>query len=226
MDTDTSTCDVVIPYKTSYPDTELFYSLRSFRNVRHRNIYLVGDKPSWYKGHHIEVEHYKWLNAYTVHNQENKIRAACELPELSENFILSNDDFFIMKPVILKQYHRGFLKDHIAQRNKRDQYQRSLVQTLELLNRMGIENPLSFELHVPMIMNKDKRLQLSYDMETWLKRGYIPLFRSLYGNLHIDNAEYMSDVKNVGDFENYTYLSTSEATFKGSIGNYIKQVIQ
>lgn len=226
MDTDTSTCDVVIPYKTSYPDTELFFSLKSFKNVRHRDIYLVGDIPSWYRGKHIQVSEYKWFNSYSVHNQENKIRAACLHNGVSADFILSNDDFFIMQPIELKQFNRGLLSDHIASRGKRDQYQKSLNQTLEILRTLGVDNPLSFELHVPMLFNKAKRLQLSYDMERWLKRGYMPLFRSIYGNLYITDSEYMEDVKNTDDYEGKIYLSTNEQTFKQNIGAYIKQMLK
>ncbi len=226
MDTDTASCDVVIPYRKVTPDTELFFALKSWKNIPHRNIWIVGDKPDWYKGNHIPITEYKWNIHIPIHNQENKIRAACEHPDISDDFILSNDDFFIMKPTQLKLFNRGTLQQHISERQRRDQYQRSLQQTLEILHRQDIAEPLSFDLHIPMLLNKQKRLELSYAMEPKLNRGYMPLFRSLYGNLYPEPSEYMVDVKNIGNFTDSVYLSTSDKTFKTDIGDYIKSVLQ
>lgn len=224
MDTNDYTCDVVIPYRTSYPDTELFFSLQSLDNTPHRDIYLVGDKPKWYEGKHLKPEKYQWLIHDPIHNVENKVRFACEQDELSENFILTNDDIFIIKSTTIKPFNRGLLIDHIAARKRHDRYKISLLQTYDILRHMGVDNPLSYELHIPMFMNKKKRLELSYDMEMYFKKGQSPLMRSIYGNIYFKDSEHMEDVKNTTNFDN-TYLSTDEASFKKDIGNHIKLML-
>lgn len=226
MDTNTNTCDVVIPYRKAHPDTELIYSLKSLQNLPHRHIYVVGDKPLWYKGNHIPIKERKWLKHHPIHNQEIKIRTACELAELSDEFILSNDDFFVMKPVKLKHYHRGLLLDQIQARKRKDQYTNSLIDAYDILRHMGIANPLSYELHVPMLLNRQKRLQLSYDMEKYFLKRKSPVMRSVYGNLYVRNSEYMDDVKNIDGYKDSTFLSTNETTFTGNIGKYIKLMLR
>jgi hypothetical protein len=58
-------------------------------------VWLVGGKPDWYSGNFIEVDqkHHKYANAI------NNLQALCNSEEISNNFILMNDDFFIIKPI-------------------------------------------------------------------------------------------------------------------------------
>jgi hypothetical protein len=78
---------------------ELKYSIRSLEKYMRdlRRVYVVGEECP----HLPNVEHVfmqdptkeGWKNAYL------KIKRACELQELSSEFLLMNDDFFLTKPM-------------------------------------------------------------------------------------------------------------------------------
>jgi len=75
-------------------DEEIRYSLRSIEKHMQDldNVYVVGERPDFL----INIKHIsckdphgeKWKNAH------HKIMTACNLGELSEEFLLMNDDFF------------------------------------------------------------------------------------------------------------------------------------
>lgn len=74
---------------------EMFYSLRALQQHMRdlRNVYIVGICPRWLRNvEHLavpDVHEKKWKNAHT------KILAACAHPDLSDEFLLMNDDFFV-----------------------------------------------------------------------------------------------------------------------------------
>lgn len=74
---------------------EIKYSVRSLAEhmLDLRDIYIIGENPGFLPGaKHIpypdEYEE-KWKNAHA------KILKACEIPDISETFLLMNDDFFM-----------------------------------------------------------------------------------------------------------------------------------
>ena len=64
---------------------------------------------------------------------------------------------------------------------------------------MGIDNPLNYEIHVPMKMSKEK-------FDNILRMNHNLLYRSIYGNTSNDESKEMSDVK-VYKSENFASLS-------------------
>lgn len=90
-----------------------------------------------------------------------------------------------------------------------------LYHTYDKLGSYGIHEPLNYELHVPMIMNKLllKRL-LKYKLCLW---------RSLYGNLYEVGGTEMKDVKiykpTSKKFDGTTYTD-KDLTFLSSSDDY------
>ena len=87
--------DFVYIVKESDKNDDLRYSLRSIAKFYpdHR-VWIVGYKPKWVQNvGYIPVKQTgnKWGNSV------KNIIAACESKEISEDFILMNDDFFIIK---------------------------------------------------------------------------------------------------------------------------------
>ncbi len=112
-----------------------------------------------------------------------KIKNACNRMEVTDNFILMNDDFYFLKytPQV-ETYHLGPLID--AEKKgapHHSQYDHSIRQTRQLLTFMGMREPLNFGSHHPMIINKIKFIKMSDAMD-W--RGNQYLFRSVYGNIY------------------------------------------
>lgn len=167
---------------------ELRYSIRSVvASFPDAIIWVVGEPPSWYDGDYIKVKQSstKYRNAY------NNLGAICASSKIPNNFILMNDDFYIIKPVKeIEYFHEGLLIDKAN--NYFDYYQQSaytkkLFETNHKLTRMGYKNPISYELHVPFPVEKWKLARA-------IKNEAL-LWRSMYGNIFGVGGTQIEDVK-------------------------------
>jgi len=196
---------------------ELRYSLRSIiKNCKVDNVFLVGGKPDWYIGEYISVsqKYSKYKNAL------NNFKTICNSNIISNNFILMNDDFFITKPVDkIISYYNGTLQDKIDTYEAvmgRSSYVNRLKITHDKLINMGFDNPLNYEIHVPMKMSKE-------NFNSILGMNHNFLYRSIYGNSYNEESKEMKDVKVYGsenfkslsyDFQKeYPFLSTESGSF-------------
>lgn len=222
--------DILYLLKESNVNEELIYSLRSLVNLPHEQIFFAGGCPKGIKNIiHIPVEQ----NKDKHQNSTNNLIAACKDERLSNNFILMNDDFFILNPIKNPaeelNLNRGEIQevyqDYTTRYLNETTYMIGMRHTMLLLQNLGIKNPLSFELHIPMILNKDKVLEM------FSIKGLesIPVLhkRSLYGNLYIKHSKYTEDNKilSKSDFspqemENKKFLSCSDKGW-GRIKEYI-----
>jgi hypothetical protein len=206
---------------------ELKYSIRSVSfSFPDSNIWVVGGKPDWYIGNYIEVEQKdsKYKNA--VRNLET----ICNSQEISESFILMNDDFYIVKKIDkIENFHGGFLLDKInlyQKLNSNSQYTRKLSRTYNKLKALGFEDPLDYELHIPMIMEKEKLKTIIELLDQFL-------WRSIYGNKFNVGGTQMEDVKvyNSGplvlksydlNVDDHTYLSSADSSFNSIFNKILK----
>jgi hypothetical protein len=197
---------------------ELRYSIRSaVKNLPHDKIWVVGGKPHWYTGNYIQVDQER--NKYS--NARKNLRALAGSDEISESFILMNDDFYILNKIDSVPYmHAKTLDEKIRIREDLftgNSYNRLLRQTMKGLHRKVNGPILDYELHVPMIMEKKKLLDVLDFMGLW---------RSTYGNLFDVGGIEMTDVKvyvessvfypNSYKLDNlkYDYLSSSDDSFE------------
>lgn len=217
--------DIVIPYIKSSTD-ELRYCLRSLKNIPHRNVFICGDKPDYISDKVIYLPR-KSRGVSAQHDCELNIRLALEDDRLSDEFIYMNDDFYIIKHIAgLPTYQNGTIRQLIGSRPERPfmKYNNSLRETVKYLN--NFDNPISFELHIPMVMNKNDRLEISNDILPILSKGKTVLPRSIYGNSFCDINEYRQDVKLYTENEQPTdkvFLSTIERSFNGIAGSLLKE---
>lgn len=192
---------------------ELRYSIRSaVANLPHDNIWVVGGKPDWYTGNYIRIKQ----NAMKFDNARNNLNAICRKQEVSPDFVLMNDDFFIVKPIeSLGSYHRGLLEDHISLVKTSPAYKQMLVETLDVINYVTTGPIYSYELHVPMVMNRNKLAKVL---------RFPALWRSLYGNMYNVGGTEHKDVKVFSGttLEEMTsdlpFLSSNDETFNDIIG--------
>jgi hypothetical protein len=159
---------------------ELRYSIRSvMENLPHKNIWVVGGKPSWYSGNHIPVRQ----NGRKYDNARKNMKAIAASSEISEDFILMNDDFFVVGPVNeLFHYHGGLLSERIDfLKNKYgvSAYSQMLTKTAKYLAHRGKRQPLDYALHVPFMMNKNNMSSIIDDEVSW---------RIAYGNLFVTDG--------------------------------------
>lgn len=197
---------------------ELRYSIRStIKNLPHKNIYVVGGKPSWYTGDYVFVAQYP---SKKYQNAQNNLKAIIKNRNISDTFILMNDDFFTVKK--LKEvpvFHGGPLLKKVEKYKKmapNSSYTYKLEKTYNWLINNGYENPLDYELHVPMVMEKERLAKCIKPNILW---------RSLYGNMFNIGGKLIRDVKvyNAGLLvENsynyssmrYPYISTEDSAFE------------
>ena len=204
---------------------ELRYSIRSVvKNAPVRNVWVVGDKPDWYVGNFIPTVPVG--NAFE--NVRNNLRKVIAHPEISEDFVLMNDDFFITRNVnSVYPYYGGLLINRYMEHQELagfNFYANFLRKTDAVLRQQGIKNPLNYELHVPMPFNKTK-LAETIDAPFSI--------RSYYGNIHQIGGEEMGDVKiyshprfvhTSSTIDNGTpYLSTEDGAFD-AIQGYLEDL--
>ena len=197
---------------------ELRYSIRSaIKNLTHDKIWVVGGRPDWYTGNYIEVSQTK--SKYV--NARNNLSAICYAEDISESFILMNDDFYIINKVESVPYmYSGTLDDKIKQREdvfSGNSYLALLRQTLGSLHRKKKSVILDYELHVPMVMEKKKLSKIIKLSGLW---------RSVYGNMFDVGGVKIRDVKvyeqrskfyaysyDINNLQ-YDYISSSDDSFK------------
>lgn len=214
--------DIVYFLKDSINNEELRYSLRSLCNFPHAKVWFYGGCPKGLKpDHHVYVkqdQNNKWNNVSLM------LRLACKNDDISSNFWLFNDDFFIMEKISSPtNYYRGDFYKRIVQLedkyNRMTPYSQMLRKTAQELESLGLDTK-DYSLHIPMLFNKNKALELFRITDCC---G----FRSLYGNYCNLAHETMSDCKIVENNKAWLggcYLSTDEKSFEGAVGQQIKAI--
>ena len=224
-DENSGVMDVVYPVRPGVRNEELRFSLRSLQNIPHGTVWLAGFRPPWVQGvEHIRVRQ----GASKYRNSTGNIRAACAHRDVSDRFILMNDDFFILRPVdTIPTFHRGpvaaVLADYVARHGAGGNYVRGMTDTLRLLENLGFDEPLSYELHTPMIIDKARMgeaLRVGADIPVLHKR-------TLYGNWCRIGGEEAADVKARSIHDRWDpdglFLSTAPAAWKtGRVGAHVR----
>lgn len=186
--------DIVCPVRPGDDNPELRMAIRSWEaNLTYDQIWIVGDQPSWLTGVNFIPGNHAGYHA----NVYNNIRLACEHPDVSDDLVLMNDDFFVTELVDrIDPLYRCLLTDHlnIPRVRRGGWWKTSLETTLVCLQAHGIAEPISYELHVPFPINK------ALMAETLTQFQHVtpdnpPQWRSLYGNLHHIRGRQHHDVK-------------------------------
>lgn len=225
---DTKDMDIVYIVRAGEVNEELRYSLRSLKNIPHRRVVIAGYIPKWvHNVTAIPVEQ-RLMTKYA--NAEQNWQYAMNDTRVTDDFVLFNDDFFVMKPVPgVPTLHRGKLSDVIDYYSNINsgQYLQNMERTRDLLLEFGITEPLSYALHVPMVMNKKRRKVLQATQLMFNEKALDIQMRTLYGNFYHLGGDYYEDVKanKLDDEPNKKaeFLSSNDQTFmRGKIGQYIK----
>lgn len=208
----------------------LRYSLRSVaRNLPHRTVWIVGAVPRWVAPAagriFLDQPAIKWDAA------RQNFLTACRIPAVSDEFYLFNDDFFVMGPVeTVPPMHRGRLRDqidHFTRTGLRGPYLAGMKESYWTLARAGVADPVSYDMHVPMLV--DKRKWLAADRRaTELREPNVraKFSRTFYGNVNGIGGELTRDVKvtsMVGALPPGPYASTDPTSWRGMAGRMIKR---
>lgn len=214
--------DIVYFVKDTVENEELRYSLRSLSNFPHAKVWFYGGCPKELKpDEHIKViqdQPTKWANIFKM------FKMACENKDISNNFWLFNDDFFIMNPVKNgPNYYEGDLYKRVVTLEDRHDgitpYSQQLRYTLQELESLGCGTK-NYAVHTPMLINKKKGQELTKIIDG-------SMIRCVYGNYFKVGGENHRDVKIdsvTKKWKDTEYLSTNDKSFKGEVGNQIKEL--
>jgi hypothetical protein len=216
--------DLVVPVREGPANQQLRYALRSWQaNLPHRRVWIIGYKPSWLGG----VGFIPARQTGTKYaNTTQAVRLACEHPEITDTFLYANDDMFVMEPLAeMPILHRGLVREvetYYAGRAS-GPYLRGMWKTRDVLADHGYDDPLSYELHVPLPVGKAGML-------TALDAGrHLDVLhkRTMYGVLNEIGGEQIEDVKVLHRgprFDRSTpFLSTMPDSFaNGEVGRVIR----
>jgi len=218
--------DIVYILKNDIDTDEILYSVRSVvKNFPYDRIWFYGGKPKGLEpDRHVE---YKQIGASKWDRSTDTVRQICSNDEITKDFWLFNDDFFIVEkiddlpPMILGTLGRRVQKIY-DKHNMNTKYSRQLQDTLGVLKRNKYDR-LDYAVHCPILINRDKGLQ------TIKKFSGHPMFRSLYGNHHAIGGQVTEDFKVFGldelPREGVAIVSTTDKSWRdGKVGRYIRDM--
>lgn len=148
----------VLGNESKHNNNELKFSLRSLEKhcSGFNNIYLIGERPWWITG----IKHYPHKDTQPkAISILNKIKYACKLQTLSDQFLFINDDHFFVKDLDITemeyQYNNSEREKILETREKTDGYRMLIENT----NKVAI-NGNYFDIHKPIIYDKKKFLAM------------------------------------------------------------------
>ena len=217
--------DICYILKPDIKPDELIYSLRSVEaNFPHRYVWFVCGQPD------SLVPDRRLVHVQSGNSKWNLIKSSMweivRNEEITEDFFLFNDDFFIMKPTDTEHWTNfvdGTLEERIISGHKdggMNPYLRTLFKADQELKTLGCPR-MNYDVHLPMLMNKQKVIAS-------INQCSSPQMRSIYGNINRDPYIIHPDVKvcqmDVVPHEP-DFLSTNEESFNdGAVGNYIRSM--
>lgn len=231
-------CVYILGSGSKHLDIEFFYSLKGvkkfLRNVR--RVHVIGDSPqcACYGSPAIPFNHVPHPDRHPdkQKNARDKLKRACETADITERFLLMNDDFYFTQEVDAESvpyYREGTLGDQIEwRRSNKSNYYKALCATEEVLKELG-KPTLNFEIHVPIIYEKSILGPMLQRGDCWHRRP-VPLVRSLYANLCGHPGVYRADCKIEGPFdipeirrrtEGFDSFSVGDGAFKGEIAQFL-----
>lgn len=179
--------DVIYPYKAAPFDLELRYSLRSLVNLPHDRVIIAGDKPMFCSDRVLHVAVPAQESRYQ--SSAANILAACEASD-SDHVVVMNDDIFLLEPWRFQHENRGTIRDYLNSGKAFGGYRLAIEATLEILQGMGIAEPLFFGLHTPTVYRREVLMETIRAYS-----GQAVLLRTLYHNLHPQPSVTVEDVK-------------------------------
>lgn len=206
---DAKDLDIVYFVKDGTKNEELRYSLRSVcQNIPFKRVWVFGGCPqNIVPDVRVRVDQTgktKWDKV------RNMYRMVCENKEITDNFIMFHDDFFVMKPTdrIIPLY-RCTLDEHIKilEPQGPTAYSKLLRGCRDAIKG---DIALSYEVHTPFIFNKELLLNVLNAFPD------CHAIRTIYGNLYYaGQSERSNDVKIFNskpafDHKNSRFLSTDD----------------
>ena len=198
---------------------ELRYSLRTLVNVDHDQVWIFGGAPAWISDSVVYRRRRQGGSPYS--STREHIAAACNTPDVSDPFLLWNDDFFAMRPVgEVPVYHRGSLEGLLEYHSTlKTPWARGLRDTAGFLEKRGLlDGALSYDVHLPLVIHKEpmrEALRLAKQI-----RADAVHVRTLYGAIaDLGGVEHPDPklMRRSDPFPRGAWLSSGDDTFRPAV---------
>jgi hypothetical protein len=209
---------VIIPFlcnASTWDDNELRYCLRSICEYQPDiRVLLVGNPPAWYRGEYLPYDDKKGL-VFKTWNIIEKIKLAAPY----EDFILTNDDIFLLAP-FRENHYKGSLSD--THKGLATHYRAQVDATIDLIG----DTP-DFDTHGPMQMNGKKFRALpwpEYRDPYILARTFYAHYTGKAGDFYPDlkiNRRYTPD-QLTELLKDRLYFSISDAGINLALATWLK----
>ena len=181
--------------ESKYNNLEIKYALRSIDRyiLGYRKIVIISPRiPNFlYKNDQLELVELNEERCNRQSRVQRKIEWALRNLDITEDFAYWNDDFLVLKPFDIR-YMPNYISGNLSLKTQTGwgECKRRTAAYLSVQNK----TLYNFDIHVPMIFNKEKHLTLS---NWWHKKeNETPLMRSLYGNIFsCENLVQLKDIK-------------------------------
>jgi len=199
---------------------ELRYSLRTLANVEHDRVWIFGGAPDWID--FTEVTHQKRMQGGSPYSStRGHIGAACNTAEVSDPFMLWDDDFYAMCEIgIVPLYHRGPL-DLVLERYAalKTPWIKGMRETAALMEKRGLlAGAMCFDVHLPLVVHKAEMreaLRLAKSVSTDAVHVKT-LYGALSGFRGIEHCDPKLMRRN-DPFPRGAWLSSSDDTFRSTV---------
>lgn len=165
---------------SKWENNEIRYSIRSMDSTN--PIDWIGITGPWLPPFLKDVYHVpvQLPDNKKFRNLLNQLLHAVTDDNVPEEFILMNDDFFMRK---MPEWNWEPTYMGPVPAKPRNHWQRTVWNTGEWLKKRGIENPLSYEGHTPMPINKWKAQVTLRELIPAMDDKLAMQFRTAYGNM-------------------------------------------
>ena len=165
---------------SKFNNNEIRYSLRSIEKhlSNYRNVYIIGELPEFIKDViHIPMDDMQICKETNIYA---KVLRACKEDSISDDFLFFNDDHFLNADFDAEKFPNFYKCDlTVTIRKVRNMYRKPVLNTARLLSELKLTT-LNFDIHTPIIYNKNKFVDVMTKYNWTVKHGYI--VKSLYGN--------------------------------------------
>lgn len=147
---------VYVTAQSKWNENELKYSLRSAeKNLLFDKVFIIGYLPPFISPYKVIHIPFKESIARKWRNVEKKFDLIVNNPDISDDFIFMNDDFWIFKKYKEFPYYYQETLEKAVKVRVVTHYIKRMENTLKLF-----PNAKNFELHCPIVFNKNKLKKL------------------------------------------------------------------
>lgn len=171
---------VVIPYCKEFAQgRELLFALRSWYNnaLFPANLVIIGDREDWFGEEVTVIEHQRTSDNPQIDTME-KLKLAIESSEVTERFIWTNDDIYLVNRVSLAHIEIPKVLGELNPSQFKGVYANNMSRTVMLLDKIGLPK-LNYGTHTPVLFEKPKLMEM---LERFPEAESGVLFSSLYFN--------------------------------------------